>query len=46
MMKKETIIMAFAMGLSLFVSSCNDSEENGIDDARGELVPVVLIRQA
>lgn len=42
MMKKETIIMAFAMGLSLFVSSCNDSEENGIDDARGELVPVVF----
>jgi hypothetical protein len=42
MMKKETIIMALAMGVSLFVSSCNENGENGIDDARGELVPVVF----
>ena len=34
--------MALAMGMSLFVSSCNDNGENGIDDARGELVPVVF----
>lgn len=34
--------MALAMGVSLFVSSCNENGENGIDDARGELVPVVF----